>query len=62
MIEEENNRTYKLYKVRGGAIGGAEVIGENYSFPFDSANTDYIKYQKWIAAGNTPEPADSIGE
>jgi hypothetical protein len=62
MIEEENNRNYKLYKVRGGAIGGAEVIGENYSFPFDSANADYIEYQKWIAAGNTPELADSVGE
>ena len=61
MIEVENNKKYKLYKVRGGAIGGAEVIGEKYSFPFDSANTDYIEYQKWIAAGNTPEAADSVG-
>ena len=61
MIEEENNKKYKLYKVRGDVIGGAEVIGENYSFPFDSANTDYIEYQKWIAAGNTPEAADSVG-
>ena len=61
MIEEKNNKKYKLYKVRGDVIGGAEVIGENYSFPFDSANADYIEYQKWIAAGNTPEAADSVG-
>jgi hypothetical protein len=27
--------------------------------PFDPDNVDYQEYLKWIAAGNTPTPADT---
>ena len=26
--------------------------------PFDPDNTDYQQYLKWVAEGNTPEPAE----
>ena len=33
-------------------------VNDKTFIPVDPANTDYQEYLKWVAAGNTPEPAD----
>jgi len=46
---------YKLTK-------GSSIIrvADGASIPADPANRDYAEYQAWLAAGNTPDPADPI--
>jgi hypothetical protein len=40
------------------AVTCVKRIADNAFIPFDPANTDYAKYLKWLAEGNTPLPAD----
>ena len=60
----ERKRSYKMYKlIRNIFTNNIEVVNKTegnimLSIPFDEANTDYQEYLEWIAAGNTPEPAD----
>ena len=52
---------YKLYKTGlGNAVGIIRFNddGSITSFAQDPANTDYQEYLKWLAEGNTPEPAE----
>ena len=51
--------TYKLVNFRGTFSCVQKTDGVIVLLiPLDPDNTDYQEYLKWVAEGNTPEPAD----
>jgi len=44
---------------KGHEEKGIVRLNTNTAIPFDPANTDYQAYLKWVAEGNTPEPAEN---
>jgi hypothetical protein len=51
---------YKLNKNTSGEVISVIIKTETTctDIPFDPDNRDYRTYLKWVAEGNTPEPAD----
>ena len=51
---------YKLQKdsLSGKIVSIGFVDNPLISIPINEDNTDYQEYLKWVAEGNTPEPAD----
>ena len=54
-----------MYKISKNSLGVENSVvrtTDNSFIPFDTANTDYQTYLKWLAEGNEPFPADEPSE
>jgi hypothetical protein len=52
---------YKLpITLTGWEVNSVIRLEDNVSIPFALDNTDYQAYLKWVALGNTPQPADEV--
>jgi hypothetical protein len=50
---------YKLHRsLTTGEICFVIQLSSDTFIPFNPENRDYQEYLKWVAEGNTPEPAD----
>ena len=50
---------YKIFKYKlTGDNQCLRRLSDGAFVPFSEDNTDYQAYLKWVAEGNTPEPAD----
>jgi hypothetical protein len=54
------NYTYKKLRDVDGMENLAIFRSDGACIPPDPANVDYQEYLKWLAEGNTPEPADEV--
>ena len=52
--------TYKyIINYKTGKNSDSIILrSDGWTIPFDPDNTDYQAYLKWVAEGNTPQPAE----
>jgi hypothetical protein len=49
-----------MYKLRQSPAVGVIRIADNLTIPFVDDLPEYIEYQSWLAASNTPQAADPV--